>query len=61
MIECIKRDYTQEIKAAGKDFDEKKIDLRENLISDLEDKKRTIESERSSIELTGDSMEVLYK
>ncbi|XP_076254207.1 sin3 histone deacetylase corepressor complex component SDS3 isoform X2 [Rhynchophorus ferrugineus] len=58
MIECIKKDYAQEIKAASKDFDEKKIDLRENLISDLEDKKRTIESERSSIELTGDSMEV---
>jgi len=58
MIEYIKRDYSQEIKAAAKDFEEKKIDLRENLISDLEDKKRTIEAERTSIELTGDSMEV---
>ncbi|CAH1129636.1 unnamed protein product [Ceutorhynchus assimilis] len=58
MIDYVKRDYAQEIKAAAKDFEEKKIDLRENLISDLEDKKRTIEAERSSIELTGDSMEV---
>nr|AEE61557.1 unknown [Dendroctonus ponderosae] len=58
MYEYIKRDYAQEIKAAAKDFEEKKIDLRETLISDLEDKKRNIETERSSMELTGDSMEV---
>ncbi|XP_030750514.1 sin3 histone deacetylase corepressor complex component SDS3-like [Sitophilus oryzae] len=58
MLDFIKRDYAQELKAAAKDFEEKKIDLRENLISDLEDKKRNIEAERSSIELTGDSMEV---
>lgn len=58
MIEYVKRDYAQEIKAAAKDFEEKKVDLRETLISDLEDKKRTIEAERTSIELTGDSMEV---
>lgn len=58
MIEYVKRDYALEIKAAAKDFEEKKIDLRETLISDLEDKKRTIEAERTSIELTGDSMEI---
>ncbi|XP_050313154.1 sin3 histone deacetylase corepressor complex component SDS3 [Anthonomus grandis grandis] len=58
MIEYIKRDYAQEIKAAAKDFEEKKIDLRETLISDLDDKKKTIESERLTMELTGDSMEV---
>ncbi|KAL1502070.1 hypothetical protein ABEB36_007270 [Hypothenemus hampei] len=58
MNESIKRDYALEIKAAAKDFEEKKIDLRETLISDLEDKKRTIETERCSMELTGDSMEV---
>lgn len=58
MYEYIKRDYALEIKAAAKDFEEKKIDLRETLISDLEDKKRNIETERSSMELTGDSMEV---
>lgn len=56
--ECVERDYILEKKAAAKDFEDKKIDLRENLISDLEDKKRTIEAERYSMELTGDSMEV---
>ena len=32
---------------------EKKIDLKENLIIDLEEKKRSIEVERSSLELSG--------
>lgn len=58
MIECVERDYTLEKKAAAKEFDEKKVDLRENLIAELEDKKKTIEAERFSMELTGDSMEV---
>lgn len=35
-----------------------KVDLKENLLSDFEDKRRTIEAERYSLELTGDSMEV---
>lgn len=58
MIECVERDYKLETKAAAKEFDEKKVDLKENLISELEDKRRNIESERFSMELTGDSMEV---
>lgn len=58
LLECIEKEYVQEKKAAVKEFEEKKIDLKENLISDLEDKKRTIESERFSWELTGDPMEV---
>lgn len=58
MIECVERDYILEKKAAAKEFDEKKVDLKENLISELEDKRRTIEAERYSMELTGDSMEV---
>ncbi|KAJ8983705.1 hypothetical protein NQ317_009140 [Molorchus minor] len=33
-------------KAAVREFEEKKIDLKETLISDLEDKKRTIEAEK---------------
>ena len=32
---------------------EKKIDLKENLILDLEEKRRGIEMERSSLELSG--------
>ncbi|KAJ8947649.1 hypothetical protein NQ318_009533 [Aromia moschata] len=58
LIECVERDYVQEKKAAAREFEEKKIDLKETLISDLEDKKRTVEAERYSMELTGDSMEV---
>ncbi|XP_030750465.1 sin3 histone deacetylase corepressor complex component SDS3-like [Sitophilus oryzae] len=36
----------------------RKGNRRKNLISDLEDKKKNIEAERFSIELTGDSMKV---
>ncbi|XP_046997979.1 sin3 histone deacetylase corepressor complex component SDS3 [Schistocerca americana] len=56
--ECVERDYTIEKKAAAKEFEEKKIELRETLISDLEEKRKLIESERHTMELTGDSMEV---
>lgn len=58
MIECVERDYIKEKKASVKEFEEKKVDLKENLLSDFEDKKRTIEAERYTLELTGDSMEV---
>ncbi|KAK4875828.1 hypothetical protein RN001_012250 [Aquatica leii] len=58
MIECVERDYIKEKKASVKEFEEKKVDLKENLLSDFEDKRRTIEAERFTLELTGDSMEV---
>lgn len=58
LFECVERDYVKEKKAAAKEFEEKKVDLKENLLSDFEDKRRTIEAERFSLELTGDSMEV---
>lgn len=58
LLDCIEKEYITEKRAAAKEFEEKKIDLKENLISDLEDKKRTIEAERYTMELTGDSMEV---
>lgn len=57
-IECVEREYVAEKKSAAKEFEDKKIDLKENLISDFEDKKRSIEAERYSIELTGDSTEM---
>lgn len=34
-------------------FQEKKIELKKNLIEELEDKKKNIESERNSMDLTG--------
>ncbi|GFQ83538.1 uncharacterized protein TNCT_172092 [Trichonephila clavata] len=54
LIERIERDYLLERAAAHKEYEEKKVELRENLISDLEEKKRMIEAERSSMELTCD-------
>ncbi|KAG8196243.1 hypothetical protein JTE90_023800 [Oedothorax gibbosus] len=53
-IERVERDYVLEKEAAHKEFEEKKIEVRENLIADLEEKKRMIEAERSSMELTSD-------
>lgn len=59
MTEWVERDYILEKKAAVKEFEEKKIDLKENLLTDMEEKRKIIESDRHTMELTGDSMEVL--
>lgn len=56
--ECIERDYILEKKAALKEYEEKKADLKDNILTDFEDKKKLIENERHSLELTSDSMEV---
>ncbi|XP_057320510.1 sin3 histone deacetylase corepressor complex component SDS3 isoform X1 [Microplitis mediator] len=58
LIEWAERDYICEKKAAGKEFEEKKIDLKENLLTDMEEKRKMIESDRQTMELTGDSTEV---
>lgn len=58
MLDCAEREYIAEKKAAAKEFEEKKIELKENLLSDFEDKRKHIESERHTMELNGDSMEV---
>ncbi|XP_074116164.1 sin3 histone deacetylase corepressor complex component SDS3 isoform X2 [Cotesia typhae] len=58
LIEWAERDYVAEKKAACKEFEEKKIDLKENLLTDMEEKKKMIESDRQTMELTGDSTEV---
>lgn len=57
-IERVEAEYISEKKAAVWEFEDKKVELRENLIAELEEKKRIIENERSNIELTGDSIEV---
>jgi len=59
LTEWVERDYILEKKAAVKEFEEKKIDLKENLLTDMEEKRKIIESDRHTMELTGDSMEVL--
>lgn len=56
-IECAERDFINEKKAALKEFEEKRADLKENLIADFEEKRKIIEAERHSMELTGDSTE----
>ncbi|XP_076220470.1 sin3 histone deacetylase corepressor complex component SDS3 isoform X2 [Nomia melanderi] len=58
LTESVERDYILEKKAAVKEFEEKKIDLKENLLTDMEEKRKMIESDRHTMELTGDSMEV---
>ncbi|XP_070619085.1 sin3 histone deacetylase corepressor complex component SDS3 [Erythrolamprus reginae] len=56
--EQVERNYIKEKKAAVKEFEDKKIELKESLIAELEEKKKMIESEKLTMELTGDSMEV---
>lgn len=51
-------EYILEKESASRELEEKKVELQENLISELEEKKRLVETERITIELTGDSMEV---
>ncbi|XP_015607111.1 sin3 histone deacetylase corepressor complex component SDS3 isoform X1 [Cephus cinctus] len=58
LTDWVERDYILEKKAAVKEFEEKKIDLKENLLTDMEEKRKMIESDRHTMELTGDSMEV---
>lgn len=36
-----------------KEFDDKKVELKENLIAELEEKKKMIENEKLTMELTG--------
>jgi len=57
-LEMVEQDFLSEKKAAAREFEEKKVYLREQLISQLEEKQKMIEAERTSMELTGDSMEL---
>jgi len=57
-LEMAEQDYQNEKRNAAKEFEEKKVYLKEQLIVQLEDKQRMIENERTSMELTGDSMEL---
>ncbi|XP_019633526.1 PREDICTED: sin3 histone deacetylase corepressor complex component SDS3-like [Branchiostoma belcheri] len=57
-IETVEKQYIKEKKDAVREFDEEKIKLKESLIQELEERKRMIESERNTMELTGDSTEV---
>lgn len=58
LFECLEREYTLEKTAADKEYEDKKIDLRENLLTDYEDKRKMIENERNTMELNSDSTEI---
>ncbi|XP_014240451.1 sin3 histone deacetylase corepressor complex component SDS3 isoform X3 [Cimex lectularius] len=57
LIELTEKDYISEKRSAAKEFDERSIELKENLIQDMDEKKKIVESERVSMELSGDSTE----
>ncbi|XP_022085825.1 sin3 histone deacetylase corepressor complex component SDS3-like isoform X2 [Acanthaster planci] len=59
-IEAVEREYIREKKSAVADMEQKKIDLKENLLIELEDKRRMIEGDRLTMELTSlvDPLEV---
>ncbi|ETN67185.1 suppressor of defective silencing [Anopheles darlingi] len=57
-ISCAERDCILEKNAAAKEYEEKKAELKENLVNDLEDRKKMIELEFSTMELNGDSIDV---
>ena len=59
-VQRAEEDYVLEKQLAARELEEKKVELQENLISELEEKKRVVESERLTMELTGDSMEVRF-
>ncbi|XP_049276839.1 sin3 histone deacetylase corepressor complex component SDS3-like [Anopheles funestus] len=61
LLACAERECILEKGAAEKEYEEKKAELIENLIADLEDQKKTIEQEFTTMELTGDSIDVKPK
>ncbi|XP_035919127.1 sin3 histone deacetylase corepressor complex component SDS3-like [Anopheles stephensi] len=61
LLACAERECILEKAAAEKEYEEKKAELIENLIADLEDQKKTIEQEFATMELTGDSIDVKPK
>ena len=57
-LEMAEQDFLSEKKNVVKEFEEKKVYLKEQLLSELEEKQKQIEIERTSMELTGDSLEL---
>uniref|UniRef100_A0A0A9XBZ9 Sin3 histone deacetylase corepressor complex component SDS3 n=1 Tax=Lygus hesperus TaxID=30085 RepID=A0A0A9XBZ9_LYGHE len=56
-LDLAEKDYIAEKRAASKEYEEKTVEMKENLIQDMEEKRKNIESERLSMELAGDSTE----
>ncbi|XP_050071088.1 sin3 histone deacetylase corepressor complex component SDS3-like [Anopheles maculipalpis] len=58
LLACAELDCILEQAAAEKEYEEKKAELIENLIADLEDQKKMIEHEFSTMELNGDLIDM---
>lgn len=56
-IERIEQEFIAEQKAVGRDFEDRKLELRENLITELEEKRKNIENEKISLEFNSDCYE----
>jgi Sin3 histone deacetylase corepressor complex component SDS3 len=54
----VEREYLQEKEAVKKEFEIKKVELKDSLIHELLEEKKKIETERQTMEMTGDTSEV---
>ena len=57
-VERIEKECIQEKRALVREFEERKSDLRESLIAELEEKRKLIEMERSSAEIMHEGCEL---
>merc|ERR1719367_658569 len=57
-VDMVEQDYINEKKSAFREFEDQKVYLKDQLIAELEEKQKLIETERHNMELTGDSMEL---
>ncbi|EDO44590.1 predicted protein [Nematostella vectensis] len=57
-IELVEKEYIREKQAVQQEYENKKVELKDTLMSELLEKKKTIENERVTMELTGDSVEI---
>ncbi|KAK6190953.1 hypothetical protein SNE40_002711 [Patella caerulea] len=57
-LKMVEREFIKEKEYVQKEFEDKKIDLKENLISELEEKKRSVEGEKAILDLNGDFIDM---
>jgi len=57
-VEMVEQEFLREKKSAFREFEDQKVYLKDQLVAELEEKQKLIETERHNMELTGDSMEL---
>ena len=57
-VEMVEQEFLREKKSAFREFEDQKVYLKDQLIAELEEKQKLIETERHNMELTGDAMEL---